>query len=159
MQEKRTHWRDNMDMTYLRAETLAEGEKRILTIKEVKKEVMPKLPGRDDTVDEHQNVCYFEEDSLPMVLNVVNCETITGLTGTGYIEDWKGTKIAVYASKTKFGKKMVPCLRVCNYHPCKCAKCGKEIDTKTAQLSIAKYGKPFCSGECKDSYLKGDKIL
>lgn len=159
MAEEYKHWRENMDMPYLRAETLKPDEKRILTIKEIKKEVMPKLPGKDNSVDEHQNVCYFEEDSLPMVLNVTNCETITQILGTDNINDWPGHKIAIYASKTTFGKKQVPCLRICKFRPDVCAFCGKEVELKTARASIAKYGKPYCSGECKDNDIKGVKIL
>ena len=148
-----------MDMPYLRAETLMPDEKRILTIKKVEKEVMPKLPGKDNSVDEHQNVCYFEEDSLPMVLNVTNCETITQILGTANVNEWPGNKIAIYASRTSFGKKQVPCLRICKFRPDKCAFCGKDVDLSIARLSIAKYGKPYCSGECKDKDIKGEKIL
>ena len=153
------HWRENMDMPYLRAETLLPDEKRILTIKEVRREIMPKMPGRDSSVDEHQNVCYFEEDCLPMVLNVTNCETITQILGTGNVLEWPGNKIAVYASKTTFGKKTVPCLRICKFRPDRCVFCGKKIDISIAKGSIAKYGKPYCSGECKDNDIKGVKIL
>lgn len=153
------HWRENMDMPYLRAELLKPNEKRILTIKEVVRETMPKLPGRDNSVDEHQNVCYFEEESLPMVLNVTNCETITQILGTENINEWPGKKIAVYASKTTFGKKTVPCLRICKFRPDVCIYCGKELDLNLARGSIAKYGKPYCSGECKDNDIKGVKIL
>ena len=159
MAEEYLHWRDNMDMTYLRAETLQPNEKRILTIKEIKKEVMPKLPGKDNTVDEHQNVCYFEEDCLPMVLNVTNCDTISTILGTANVKEWPGNKIAVYASKTTFGKKQVPCLRICKFRPDRCAFCGKEISVSLAAKSIEKYGKPYCSGDCKDKDIKGVKIL
>ena len=159
MEEEYKHWRENMDMTYLRAETLKPDEKRILTIKKIEKEVMPKLPGKDNSVDEHQNVCYFEEDSLPMVLNVTNLETITQLLGTDNIYKWPGHKIAIYASKTTFGRKQVPCLRICKFLPDKCAFCGKDIELSMAKASIAKYGKPYCSGTCKDNDIKGVKIL
>lgn len=159
MVEEYRHWRENMDMPYLRAENLAPGEVRILTIKRIAKEVMPKLPGKNNSVDEHQNVCYFEEDSLPMVLNVTNCQTIEQILETGNIDKWPGNKIAVYASRTTFGKKQVPCLRVKNFRPDKCAFCGKDIDLQIAKGSIAKYGKPYCSGECKDKDIKGEKIL
>lgn len=159
MEEEYKHWRENMDMTYLRSETLKPDEKRILTIKKVVKETMPNLPGRKQDVEEHQNVCYFEEDSLPMVLNATNCETITDLLGTGNINEWPGHKIAIYASKTTFGKKQVPCLRICKFRPDVCFYCGKPIELNIARGSIAKYGKPYCSGECKDNDIKGVKIL
>lgn len=148
------HWRENMDMPYLRAENLTPGEVRVLTIKEVRKELMPKIPGRSE--DEHQNVAYFEEPGiLPMVLNVTNCETIEKVYGTGNIVEWAGKKIAIYASKTSMAKKTVPCLRIKAFIPNKCIFCGKELEPAIYNGSIKKYGKPYCSGECKDNDIKG----
>ena len=152
------HWRENMDMPYLRAENLLPDEVRVLTIKEVKKELMPKMPGRNE--DEHQNVAYFEESGvLPMVLNVTNCEAIEAIYNTGNIVEWAGKKIAVYASKTTMGKKTVPCLRIKRYCPNKCAYCGKEIEPAIYNGSIKKYGKPYCSAECKDNDIKGVNVI
>ena len=159
-EEEYKHWRENMDMPYLRAETLQPDEKRILTIKKVVRETMPKIPGRTSDVEEHQNVCYFEEDSLPMVLNVTNCETLTALFGTGNINKWAGKKMAIYASKTTLGKKTVPCLRVCKFRPDICSVCGKEItEPAIYKSSIARFGKPICSKECYETGLKGPDAL
>ena len=158
MAENYIHWRENMDMPYLRAENLTPGEIRVLTIKEVRKELMPKMAGRNE--DEHQNVAYFEEDGvLPMVLNVTNCETISAVYGTPNILEWAGKKIAVYASKTSMGKKTVPCLRVKKYRPDVCIYCGKELEPALYNGSIKKYGKPYCSGECKDKDIKGVNVI
>jgi len=153
------HWRENMDMPYLRAENLLPGEVRVLTIKEVKKELMPKIPGRNE--DEHQNVAYFEEEGiLPMVLNVTNCETITAIYGTPNILEWAGKKIAIYEGKTSMGKKgSVPCLRIKKFRPDVCVFCGKELEPALYNGSIKKYGKPYCSGECKDKDLKGVNVI
>ena len=158
MSENYVHWRENMDMPYLRAENLSPNEIRVLTIKEVKKELMPKIPGR--TEEEHQNVAYFEEEGvLPMVLNVTNCETIEAVYGTGNIIDWVGKKIAIYASKTSMGKKTVPCLRVKKFRPDVCIFCGKELEPAMYNGSIKKYGKPYCSGQCKDNDIKGVNVI
>jgi len=154
------HWRENMDMPYIRAETLQPSEKRILTIKKVVKETMPKLPGKEKEKEEHQNVCYFEEDSLPMVLNVTNCETLTTLFGTGNVNEWVGKKFAIYATTTKVAGKTVPCLRICKFRPDICSICGKVIDDPTIYKgSIAKYGKPFCGKECFEAGSKGPDVL
>lgn len=158
MSENYVHWRENMDMPYLRAENLVPNEVRVLTIKEVRKELMPKIPGRAE--EEHQNVVYFEEAGiLPMVLNVTNCETIEAVYGTGNVIEWAGKKIAIYASKTSMGKKTVPCLRVKKFRPDVCIFCGKELEPAIYNGSIKKYGKPYCSGECKDKDIKGVNVI
>lgn len=38
-----------------------------------------------------------------------------------------------------------------------CCVCGKEISEKIYGQSIEKYGNPFCSKNCKDQYMAGDK--
>lgn len=38
-----------------------------------------------------------------------------------------------------------------------CCVCGKEISEKIYNQSIEKYGSPFCSKDCKDQYMAGDK--
>ena len=158
MADNYIHWRENMDMPYLRAENLLPNEVRVLTIKEVKKELMPKIPGRNE--DEHQNVAYFEEDGvLPMVLNVTNCETIESIYGTPNIVKWAGKKIAIYASKTSMGKKTVPCLRIKKFQPDVCILCGKPLEPSIYNGSIRGYGKPYCSAECKDKDIKGVNVI
>ena len=157
------HWRDNMDMPYLRAEHLKPKERRVLTIKEVRKELMPKLPGKNDA-DEHQNVAYFEENVLPMVLNVTNCETIEGLYGTGNVLEWAGKKIQIFATKTKVAGKLIPCLRVDKVIPesdkiiYNCSVCGKEITKETYDASVARFGKPYCSKKCYELDTNGEQL-
>ena len=168
--EKYVHWREFMDMPYLRAEMFAPKERKVLTIKEVKREVMPRLPGKNavdengNPVEEHMPVAYFEEDILPMVLNATNCEVIEELYGTGEPSKWVGKKIQVFATKTKVAGKQVPCLRVekvipttqeVTYH---CSVCGKEISKDTYDKSVAKYGKPYCSKECLDEDQNGKPV-
>lgn len=158
------HWRDNMDMPYLRAEHLKPKEKRVLTIKEVRKELMPKLPGKHDDGDEHQNVAYFVEDVLPMVLNVTNCQTIEELYGTGNVLDWAGKRIQIFATKTKIAGKLVPCLRVDKVIPTSnevtyvCCVCGKPMRKDAYDMSVAQLGKPYCSKACYELDTNGQKI-
>ena len=158
------HWREYMDMPYLRAEMLAPKERRVLTIKEVKREVMPKLPNKHDDVDEHQPVAYFEEDILPMVLNVTNCQTIEELYGIGEPSKWGGLKIQVFATKTKVAGKLVPCLRIDKVIPKSeeitytCCVCGAVIGKPTYDKSVARFGKPYCSKECYEADTIGQKI-
>lgn len=157
------HWRENMDMPYLRAEHLKPKERRVLTIKEVRKELMPEIPGKSQ--EEHQNVAYFEEEELPMVLNVTNCETIEQLYGTGNILEWVGKKIQIFATKTKVKGQSIPCLRVDKVIPKSdeityyCSVCGKEISKDLYDKSVAKYGKPYCSKECLETDTNGKQVL
>ena len=155
------HWRNLTDLDHLRAECFAPREKKVLTIKEIKRE---KLTSQNGTVEE-KPVAYFEEDVLPMVLNVTNCKMIEKLYGTGNIYEWVGKKIQVIATKTKVAGESVPCLRIENVIPTTsepeyhCSVCRKLISKDTYEKSIAKYGKAYCSKECLDTDTKGEQLL
>jgi len=160
-EEKYLHWRNYTDNTYLRAECFAPKEKRVLTIKDIRQETITSGTGDADI----KPVAYFEEDVLPMVLNVTNCTTIETLYGTGNIYEWVGKKIQVFATNTKVGGKPVPCLRIDKIVPTttkvtyQCAVCGKEITKELYDGSVAKYGKPYCGKDCLDKDTKGENLL
>lgn len=156
-EKKYCHWREDMDSNYLRAELLHPGEKRVLTIKEVKKETLinPKIkegtPGREKT----KPVLYFEEEGvLPLALNVTNATILEELFKSGNIYDWVGKKIQIFATKTKVAGEITPCIRIDKVAPTtnevtyQCSKCGKIITKELYTSTIAKYGKPYCSKEC-----------
>lgn len=156
------HWRRYTDLEHLRAECFAPKEKKVLTIKSVYSEKVTDSNGRVET----KPVASFEEDVLPMVLNVTNCKTIESLYGTGNINEWVGKKIQVFATTTKVGTRTgVPCLRIEKVIPTSnevkyyCSVCGKEISKDTYEKSVAKYGKPYCSKDCLDRDTKGEQIL
>ena len=163
MSEERNfaHWRALCDLSYLRAECFAPKEKKVLTIKSVVKE---KVTSNNGEVEE-KPVAHFEENVLPMVLNVTNCKMIEKLYGTGNIYEWIGKKIQIFATKTKVAKEMVPCLRIEDVIPTSnevqylCSVCGKPISKQTYDGSIAKYGKPYCSKECLEKDTKGEQLL
>lgn len=160
-EQKYEHWRNLTDCNHLRAELFAPKEKKVLTIKDIKRE---KLTGNNGAVEE-KPVAYFEEDSLPMVLNVTNCKMIEKLYGTGNIYEWIGKKIQIVATKTKVAGEPVPCLRIENVIPTAneakyfCSSCGKEISKATYEGSVKKYGKAFCSKECLEEDTKGKQLL
>lgn len=155
------HWRSLTDMSHLRAECFAPKEKKVLTIKEIIKD---KVVSNNGDVDE-KPVAVFEEDVLPMVLNVTNCKTIEKLYGTGNIYEWVGKKIQVFATNTRVAGQSVPCLRIENVIPKTneiqylCSVCGKTIQKEMYDKSIAKYGKPYCSKECYDKDNNGENLL
>lgn len=76
-------------------------------------------------------VMHFEEEELPMVLNVTNCDTIAEVTGTDKIADWIGRKIIVGTSKIKAFGKTHDAIRVRNQKPDEttyiCEDCGQVI--------------------------------
>lgn len=161
-EEKRyEHWRNLTDLSHLRAECFAPKEKKVLTIKNVVRE---KVTSNNGTIEE-KPVAYFEENILPMVLNVTNCKMIEKIYGTGNIYDWIGKKIQVIATKTKVAGESVACLRIENVIPTTnepkyyCAVCGKEISKDIYDKSIKHYGKPYCSKECLEEDSKGKQIL
>ena len=160
-EKKYEHWRNLTDLSHLRAECFAPGEKKVLTIKEIKKETLTDQSGKM----EEKPVAYFKEDVLPMVLNVTNCKMIEKIYGTGNIYEWIGKKIQVGATKTKVAGVPVPCLRIENvipktvepqYH---CSVCGKEISKDIYEKSIKHYGKAYCSKECLEEDSKGKQLL
>ena len=161
MAENYEHWRNLTDLDHLRAECFAPKEKRVLTIKKVVQEKIVSNNGETDL----RPVAHFEENVLPMVLNVTNCKMIEKLYGTGNIYEWVGKKIQVFATKTKVAKEMVPCLRIEDIIPTSnevqylCSVCGKPISKTYYEQSIAKYGKPYCSPECLTKDTKGEDLL
>lgn len=160
-EKKYEHWRNLTDLSHLRAECFAPKEKKVLTIKNVVRE---KVTSNNGTIEE-KPVAYFEENILPMVLNVTNCKMIEKIYGTGNIYDWIGKKIQVIATKTKVAGESVACLRIENVIPTTnepkyyCAVCGKEITKDIYDKSIKHYGKPYCSKECLEEDSKGKQIL
>lgn len=159
--EKYSHWRNCIGAEYLRAEMLAPGEEKVLTIKEIKTESISNTNGEV----EPRPVAYFAEDVLPMVLNVTNCKTIEKLYGTGNIFEWCGKKVQIFATSTRVGKETMPCLRIRNFMPktyeaeYKCSVCGKNITKAIYDGSVAKYGKAYCSKECHEKDVNGENLL
>jgi hypothetical protein len=63
---------------------------------------------------ERKLVASFREAGIkPLVLNLINCDSITTAAGTDDYEDWPGVRIQLFASKTEFQGKRVPCVRLC----------------------------------------------
>ena len=157
------HWRSMTDLTYLRAELFLPKEKKILTIKDIKEEIVKNSQG----MSARKPVAYFEEDVLPMVLNTTNSKTIEKLYGTGLVERWIGKKIQVFATTIRVGGEETLVLRVEKVIPPSqtnevvylCSVCGKQISKQNYDASINKYGKPYCSAECLKVDKEGEQLL
>ena len=103
----KTHWKQLINPDYLGAYSLPDGKDMTVTIKEVKREMVTGIGGRQ----EECTVAHIEGNK-PLILNSTNSRMIQNLYDTPYIEDWKGKQITLYASKTKLKGEDVECLRI-----------------------------------------------
>lgn len=152
-----THWKKLINPDYLGAYSLDPGKDMILTIRQVKKEMVTGADGKK----EECIVCYWQEEQKPMILNVTNCKMIAKLLKTPYIERWAGHRIQIGAEVVSaFGEK-VEALRVRKTLPeeakIACEVCGQFIQpafnmsaSQLAAYTKKKYGKPMCAECAKD---------
>lgn len=103
----KTHWKKLTNPNYLGAYDFQVGEKRIVTIKEVKQEKIKGADGKDDECI----VAYFTEGK-PMILNVTNCKAIAKAYDTNFIEEWKGLSITLFVTTVSAFGQVVEALRV-----------------------------------------------
>ena len=149
-----THWKKLINPDYLGAYSLEPGQDMVLTIRQVKKEMITGTDGKK----EECIVCYWQEEQKPMILNVTNCKMIAKLLKTPYIERWAGHRIQIGAELVSaFGEK-VEALRVRKNLPeeskIPCEECGQFIQpafnmsvNQLAAYTKKKYGKQLCA-EC-----------
>ena len=152
-----THWKKLINPDYLGAYSLDPGKDMILTIRQVRKEMITGADGKK----EECIVCYWEEDQKPMILNVTNCKTISKLLQTPYIERWAGHRVQIGAEMVSaFGEK-VEALRIRKRLPeevkIACEECGQFIQPafnmtagQLAAYTKKKYGKTLCA-DCAKS--------
>jgi len=57
-------------------------------------------------------VVFFIGKDKGLLLNKTNAVAIAGLAGSPDTEAWRGCKIRIFATTTKFGDQVVPCVRV-----------------------------------------------
>lgn len=152
--ENLTHWKKLTNPNYLGAYSLDNGEDIVLTIKNVSREMVTGVGGRQ----EECTVCHFVEDVKPMILNKTNCKTIEKLLGTPYIQQWSGHTIQIGSEKVSYQGDKVDALRVRPFLPqvqtYTCEECGQVIKNaakmspkQVAEYTKKKYGKCLCS-EC-----------
>lgn len=160
MSEK-THWKKYSNPNYLGSYAFQPGEEKVVTIKEVKREVV--VNPADNSKDEC-TVAHFQEDIKPLILNATNCKAITKALGTAYIEDWAGHRIILKVKRISAFGEMVDAVRVATERPVdvsvKCQKCGKDITAvpgKTVQQIVAattnRFNKALCM-ECAQKEAK-----
>jgi len=89
---------------YLKADDLGTN-RPIVTIERVTLEDV----GGDG---EHRPVIRFAGKDKALVCNRTNANIITEVLGSDDTDDWEGKQIRLYATKTEFQGKRVPCIRV-----------------------------------------------
>lgn len=111
-QDEKTHWKKNFNYNYLGSYSLNEGQEVVLTIVDVKKELVTSSTGQK----EECTVAYFKEavngEKKPMILNKTNCKIIEKVYGTPYIEEWKGKAVCIYTENVKAFGEYVDALRI-----------------------------------------------
>lgn len=153
----KTHWKRLKNPDYIGAYALDEGKDLIVTIKNIRNEMVTNTDGKK----EECIVAHFAENGIkPMILNSTNMKTIQKIYNTPYIEEWSGRKVQLYAKKIKAFGEIVEALRVRDFIPkdkqeqviTKCTDCGKNISSyekmtsqQMASYTYEKYGKPLCS--------------
>ena len=153
-----THWKKLINPDYLGAYSLDPGKDMVLTIRQVRKEMITGADGKK----EECIVCRWQEDQKPMILNRTNCKTISKLLKTPYIEHWAGHRIQIGAEMVSaFGEK-VEALRVRNRLPedvkVACAECGQLLTpafgmtvSQLAEYTLKKYGLRLCADCAKEA--------
>ena len=79
----KTHWKKLFNPNYLGSYSLDPGQELILTISEVKTEMVKNTDGKEESC----MVCYWKEDEKPMILNKTNAKATAKATGSNYVED------------------------------------------------------------------------
>ena len=105
---EKTHWKKKFNYDYLGSYSLSDGQDLILTIQDVKNEMVT----GDKGAKEECVVCYFQEKQKPMILNRTNCKAIEKAYSTPFIEEWKGKKIQIYVAQVSAFGEVVDALRV-----------------------------------------------
>lgn len=107
MSTELTHWKKLTNPNYLGAYSLQPNESRVVTIVEVKREVITGMEGKK----EECTIAYLKGEK-PMILNTTNSKRIEKIVGSPFIENWKGAEVMIYAEKIKAFGEIVDALRI-----------------------------------------------
>lgn len=164
----KTHWKKLNNPDFLGAYALEPGEDLIATIDYAKEE---QFVGTGGKKDEGLVIHFAEREIKPMICNATNAKMITKVTGSPYIEDWRGRKIQLYSSEVSAFGDTVEALRVRPFAPkqeeYKCQDCGCTITDigkftarAIAQSSQNKFGRTLCmdcAKKAKEAQEQADK--
>jgi hypothetical protein len=109
-----THWKSLTNTLYIGAYSLQPGEERVVQIVSVSRQPVKGTDGKETDC-----IVANLKNEKPFILNKTNCKTLTKVSGSGFIEDWAGLKITVYADKVKAFGDVVDALRIRPVKPMK----------------------------------------
>jgi hypothetical protein len=104
----KTHYRKAFNSPYLSSADIVEPT--VLTVARVALE-----PDQTKKTKDVFNTAYFVEKEIrpgeklkPMILNASNSKTMSGITGSAFIDDWQNVRVTVYVDpNVRFGKDIV----------------------------------------------------
>jgi hypothetical protein len=107
MEKQLTHWKKLQNPLYLGSYDFQPGEERIVTVKDVKREM---VKGQEGT--EEHTIVHFTEGYKPMIMNATNSKMLTSLSGSPYVEKWIGTSFKLVIVKIKAFGEFIDALRI-----------------------------------------------
>lgn len=147
-----TNWKKFKNHNFLGSWDV-EGKDLVLTISGAGQQDVQNPSGKKEKC---LVVSFAEDGYKPMIINSTNGKSIEKATGTPYIEQWPGHRIAIFTAKVSAFGDMVDALRIRDTEPVKtaphiCEDCGKEIrgygdmDGETfAMYTKKRLGKELC---------------
>jgi hypothetical protein len=107
MEKQLTHWKKLQNPLYLGSYDFQPGEERIVTVKDVKREM---VKGQEGT--EEHTIVYFAEGYKPMIMNATNSKMLTKLSESPYVEKWIGISFKLVVVKIKAFGEFIDALRI-----------------------------------------------
>jgi hypothetical protein len=105
--QDKTHWKKLTNTNYLGSYALQPGKDLVVTITDVKKEMV-----KDATGSESECLIVHLQNQKPLICNKTNAKSIAKATGSPFIEDWKNKQIALYIASVRAFGETVDGLRV-----------------------------------------------
>jgi hypothetical protein len=99
---KLTHWKKLQNPDYLGSYDFQPGEERVVTVKDVKRQMVKGAEG----TEEH-TILHFVEPYKPMIMNSTNSKMLSKLADSPMVEHWIGKSFKLIVVNIKaFGEKM-----------------------------------------------------
>jgi hypothetical protein len=107
METTNTHWKKLSNPDYLGAYDFQPNEERIVTVKDVKRQMVKGQEG-----SEEHTILHFVEPYKPMIMNATNSKMLTKLAESPYIEQWVGKSFKLVVVRIKAFGELMDALRI-----------------------------------------------
>lgn len=87
------HWKKTTNPTYMGEWDLPDGHDIIVTIDDVRAEMVQNAQGSEEKM-----VAHFRDGAKPLILNNTNMKSIAKALGTPYLDEWCGRPIQLYTT-------------------------------------------------------------